>query len=363
MRINIGARFVETDTRIDNYVIQENSNPPVYRPNREQNVYRRLLPSVTLAYDLTPDIVVRAAAGKTFSRPAIQSLAATYSLTSGGAGNLFLNFGNSELEPEFSTSLDGSVEWYFAKGGVLSVAGYKKTISGRSIPEPFFVPFSQLGIPSSLFTTNIQQSLAVNPEQLVELRRPVNAETYSLSGIEIAYQQQFSFLPEPFDGLGAVASLTLVRSDGLIRDFITPAITAIRTPAPGAPAVPANNLGSLELNEVPELAYQTSIYYEKGPFSIRGSYNWRDESANVPQITTQVIGLQRYNAPRGYLDANIAYKFAPWMELRIDAVNITQTRSYEFYRDVQGRFGDERSRVDSGVQNGRLITVGIRGQF
>ncbi len=359
MRINAGGRLVETETDIDNNVLVNGT----FVPNSRSGKYRKFLPSVTMAYDVFDRVVVRAAAGKTFTRAAIQDLAASISLPAGGAGNLFLNAGNPELQPEFSRSLDGSVEWYFAKGGVLSLAGYKKTITGRALRLTQQVPFSSLGIPSSIFTQNLQIELAANPETLVELRTPVNLEKYSLQGLEIAYQQQFSFLPAPFDGFGALASFTRVKTQGQVREYILPAFTAITTPAPGFPAQPAVNLGSIALDEVPRTTYQLTGYYEKGPASIRLSWNHKSEVASVNDTNTQVIGLQRYANPRGYLDATASYKFAKWLELRVDVINITKTETFQFFRDVQGRFGDEQSRIEGATQNGRTITVGIRGAF
>ena len=361
LRANVGGRLVETTTDVNNFIVVGGT----FFPNEQQGNYRKFLPSATFAYDITDRLIARGAFGRTFTRAAIQDIAASISLPPGGAGNLFLNLGNPELQPEFATSLDGALEWYFAKGGVLSVAAYKKTITGRALRQSTFAPFNTLGIPSSIFTGNIQRDLAEDPTLPVELRRPINLERYSLSGLEIAYQQQFNFLPAPFDGFGALASFTRVNTQGLVREYITPAFPAVAPVggSPGAPAVPAVNLGSIELNEVPETTYQLAGYYEKGPLAFRVTYNWKDEVANIGQTSTNVLGFQRYANPRGYLDANASYRFTKWLELRVDVINITETETFDFFRDVQGRFGDENSRVEGATQNGRTITVGIRGQF
>jgi len=359
MRMNAGGRLVETRSDVNNFIVVGGT----FIPNRQEGSYRKFLPSVTFAYDITDRVVARGAFGRTFTRAAIQDIAGTISLPPGGAGNLFLNLGNPRLQPEFATSLDGAIEWYFAKGGVLSFAAYRKTITGRALRQSTFAPFNTLGIPSSIFTVNLQNDLALDPALLVELRQPINLDRYSLSGLEFSYQQQFNFLPAPFDGFGALASYTRVNTQGLVRNFILPAFAAITTPAPGAPAVPAVNLGSLALDEVPRTTYQLAGYYEKGPLAFRVTYNWKDEVANIGQTGTNFVGLQRFASPRGYLDANASYRFTKWLELRVDVINITETETFDFFRDVQGRFGDENSRVEGATQNGRTITVGIRGQF
>lgn len=359
LRMNTGVRFVDTKSDIDNNVLIG----ATFVPNNRKGGYTAWLPSATFAYDLTRTLVARAAFGKTFTRAAIQSIAASISLPQGGAGNLILNAGNPDLLPEKSSSVDASLEWYFAPGGILSVAYYKKTITGRANTASQFVPFNTLGIPSSIFTANIQAELAANPETAVELRTPVNLDRYSLNGIEVSYTQQFKFLPAPFDGLGAFASFTRVSTQGLCRVFPSRVGNAISCDL----SLPSRNtlLPNLltELNDVPETTYQVGAYYEKGKFATRVTYNHKSEVANIGQASIQDIGFQRIANPRGYLDATVSYRFRKWLEFRVDAVNITNTKTFDFFRNVNGLYGDERSRVEGAIQNGRIITAGIRGSF
>ncbi len=345
LRGNIGLRYVSTDVDIDNNVLISGA----FVPNNRKTNYSRFLPSATLAYNITDNIIARAAYGKTLTRSAIQSLAASISLPAGGAGNLILNSGNPDLKPEFSTGLDGSVEWYFTKGGILTFAAYKKTITGRAAPSSIFVPFNTLGIPSSIFTVNIQTQLATDPTTPVELISFVNLNRYTLNGLEASYQQSFTFLPHPFDGLGITASGTRVKTSGLNRSV---------------PAVPTTGqVYTYDLNDVPKYTFQVGAFYEKGPLTLRTTYNYKSEVATIAVNGVNAIGLQRYGNSRGYLDATASFKVATWLEFRVDATNITKTKTYDFFRSVGTQYGDEQSRLENGAQNGRTITFGIRGAF
>lgn len=359
LRLNAGVRFVDTKSDIDNNVLVG----AAFVPNNRKGGYTSWLPSATFAYDITKTIIARGAVGKTFTRAAIQSIAASISLPAGGAGNLLLNAGNPDLQPEKSTSIDGSLEWYFAPGGILSVAYYKKTITGRANTSTEFIPFNELGIPAGIFTANIQAQLAADPATPVEVRTPVNLDRYTLNGLEIAYTQQFKFLPAPFDGLGAFASFTRVNTQGLCRVYpqrVGDAVTCNAT-LPSRNRLLPNVV--LDLNDVPDTTYQIGAYYEKGKFATRVTYNHKSEVATVGQGSVTDIGFQRVNNPRGYLDATVSYKFRKWLEVRVDAVNITNTKTYDFFRNVNGLYGDEQSRVEGATQNGRIITAGIRGSF
>lgn len=363
VRLNTGVRYVDTATDIDNNVVVNGE----FLPKNLKGGYTSWLPSATIALDITDKLIARGATGRTFTRAAIQSIAASLSLPQGGAGNLLLNAGNPDLKPEFSKSLDGSLEWYFAKGGILSIAYYKKTLTGRAANVVTSIPFNELGIPSSIFTANIVAQLAADPTTPVEVRTPVNLDRYSLNGIEVAYQQQFNFLPAPFDGLGLIASFTRVNTQGLRRLYPQREVAGITRPLSLDASLPSRNplLPNVfvDLNDVPDITYQIAGLYEKGKVALRVTYNWKDEVATLNQGSLQDIGFQRVANARGYLDATIAYKFQPWLELRVDATNITNTKTFDFFRNVNGLYGDEQSRVTGANQNGRIITVGIRGSF
>jgi hypothetical protein len=83
----------------------------------------------------------------------------------------------------------------------------------------------------------------------------------------IAYQQNFTFLPKPFDGLGFTGSLTLIDQKG--DDFVTTEGTCV------------------PIQFVPKYSYSATAFYEKGPFAVRASYNYRAKTG----ITSQTPNL------------------------------------------------------------------------
>jgi len=334
LRGNVGVRHVQTDVDIDNFQADGQGG---FAPANRVSSYNHTLPSISLAYDVVRDVVVRASAGKTFKRSSVSAISRTFGVR-GNGGDLTVNAGNPDLLPEESSSLDWGAEWYFAKGAVLALAGFEKSFTGRLAAGETIVKFNDIGLPRSLFTAN-NFAATDNPDVRVFL--PKNAEAFKIKGLELAYQQAFTFLPAPFNGLGVYGSYTKNNTLGVERTW---------------------NGKTYTLPLVPKDAYSVSTYYERGPLFLRLAYNHKSEWANSDTGPNQ-YGFQRFNNARGYLDASVGYKFSKALEVRFDAINITNQKTFEFFRNFEGKFGDENSRIEGGSQAGRGYSISLRGNF
>jgi len=129
---NVGLRYVRTEERVVLYD-QPTSDPDAvtgslfgpYIGIPVENTYDDWLPSANLKWELSEDLVARFAVARTMTRPDYSAL--------GGATNLLApsdldtgtgtgSGGNPDLEPIRSTNYDAGLEWYFAKGSLLSAA-------------------------------------------------------------------------------------------------------------------------------------------------------------------------------------------------------------------------------------------------
>jgi len=356
LRANIGMRYVKTRTIIQNFVTRttpaipaSGGNPAVPAssvtlPQTTNGGYENWLPSISFAYNITPKLIVRGLYSRTVTRSSLNNIARAFSIPN--SGTQFLTAGNPDLKPQRSSGFDGAIEWYFNRGGILSLSYYSKIIKDRPLQINETVKFGDLGLDSSLFTSPLNTGSGVDPNTDFTVARFVNQERYTVRGIEAAYQQSFRFLPKPFDGLGAIASVNYI-------------------PTKTAPWFATNDpqrLRPYNLQGIPKYTASGTIYYEKGPLSVRGSYTYRSEQFTGNQ-NTNGLDFQQFNNPRSYLDASISYKFFKWLEVRIDGQNLTNTKTFEFSRSLTGQFGDETVRADQAFQNGRVFTFGIRGSF
>ncbi|HEY9107736.1 MAG TPA: TonB-dependent receptor [Roseateles sp.] len=342
LRLNAGVRFSRTETLIDNYKQQGASL--AYAPNQEKGSYTNVLPALSSALDLADNLTWRASWGKTLSRASLSIIAAQTVIP-----NPFDNTataGNPSLRPQQSKNLDTSLEWYYQKGSMLSAALFKKELTDATVSATTQTTFGALGLPDTALGAIFQNAQGkVDPNLPMNLRTYSNAGKQTLKGYELAWQQSFSFLPEPFKGLGALASYT----------HINPFNSAAWVTTAG---------NTIEVNSVPKYAYSATLYYENGPFAFRTSYNYKGRSLHGDNPKNNGDDLIRWRAGRGYLDANVSYKINDSLELRLDALNLANTLAYDYFEDATGQYGKgAKTRMDYAKYDGRTFKIGLRGKF
>jgi iron complex outermembrane recepter protein len=263
LRFNAGARFVDTTTDATGWLTSD-------IPNTESNSYSNFLPSLNLAYDLTPDLVFRAGTSRTMTRPSLSSLAP---LKSYSDVNFTVSGGNSQLEPLVSDNIDLGLEWYFAEQAVLGVAFFYKDIdSFISSPttEGPLRPEDQAAV-RAVYPT---QPELLNPGLVWTYRTSANTEGTKLEGFEIAYQQTFKGLPSFWKNFGFVGNYAYVDAE----TTVTRSDVDVKVPLEG-----------LSKN-----SWNATLYYEVPAWGARLSVNDRDDyitnnlgsNGNVSEATT-----------------------------------------------------------------------------
>jgi outer membrane receptor protein involved in Fe transport len=128
---NVGIRKANTRVASEGYTTGPAATGPRFIDARHH--YSDDLPSFNVAYQLTDDILIRAGWAKVMARPQLANLAPTISgLTTPTIGSTTVpsvTLGNPQLSPFRAKNLDLSFEWYFAEGGLVSVALFKKQVS------------------------------------------------------------------------------------------------------------------------------------------------------------------------------------------------------------------------------------------
>jgi len=349
LRGNVGMRYSDTKTIIDNYT---NVNG-TFTPNHTEGGYANWLPSMSLAFDITPKLLLRGAIGKTVTRGALNDIAG--SIVVPNYFNNAVTVGNPNLRPQIATSFDAALEWYFAPGALLSVGVFKKDIIDRPTAVTQDIPFAEAGLDASYFScaafggatgicTLEQINALTNGNPVVRRTIVENSAKLSLKGLELAYQQNFTFLPAPFDGLGLTSSFTLIEQNQEGNNNFNFVLT---------------NGDIIALQSVPKYTYSITAFYEKGPFALRGSYNYRAKTGGA-QVNNGGDEIN-YFAPQGYLDASISYEISDAIQLRVDALNITNENVFNYFENPQQPTG--KTHRDNSFYNGTTIAVGVRGKF
>ena len=336
LRINAGVRLLQTDQTISGYV----TDPGEAKEYKHYaNNYTEALPSVNLALDLRDDVVLRAAASKTMTRPAPGDLAPGQTLSFNGDQ---LTRGNPELKPYFSDNLDLGLEWYFAKRGTVSVNLWQKKVQGFTIVRNRQRPFGELGININALAQVTRDSLTAlgggDPNNaLVNVAMRENSdEIITLRGVEVSWLMPLDFLVR---GLGINANYT----------YISQKSSETQPQSPGY-----TGLGAAVTGLSPN-TFNVTAYYERGRYSARTSFNYRDPyvSALGPQnnFPGDIWRIATYS-----LDASFSVRLNDTFKLTVEAGNLLNDTSLTYVNQ-------DKSLPWGGNAPGRNYAVGLQATF
>lgn len=309
----LGVRVVDTKTVSTGYnrTTGPGGGAPVNFVQGSQNGgYTKTLPSLNLRFEFVPNTLIgRVSASKVMARAAPNQLALRRSIDIVG---LTGSRGNPDLKPFEATAYDAGLEWYFSSDSFVSATYFRKEISS-------FI---------------INQSAPETIDGVVyNITRPINGtDDVTIDGLEIGGQYAFDFLPAPFNGFGLLANYTYQKDKGFKG---TNLLTGEILPFPG----------------LSRKSYNVSLYYENEKFSVRGSYNWRDQWL----ITALGRGsLPEFNEAFGSLDASASYNVTDKITVFLEGVNLTDEVRIENNNAVR-RIGNETF--------GSRYFFGVRAKF
>jgi TonB-dependent receptor len=264
------------------------------------NRYDYFLPSLNLKFGLSKDMQVRFAVSRVLTRPDLADLRNYVGIGVASDGiTLTSTAGNPYLRPARAWQFDLTYEWYFAHVGQLTVDAFYKDVTGFFYQNQFIRPITNNGV--TLGTL---------------VRGPDNYPGHGkIKGVEVAYQQTFDFLPWIFSGLGTQLSYTYLDSKGLPNSFLNG----------GNPANVSNvKAGNLPLEQLSKHNVNATVFFEKGPVSLRAAYTWRSKFLlTASDVIFPYFPI--YNDSEGHLDASAFLSITKKIKLGVQAVNLTNT--------------------------------------
>ncbi|MGI4717280.1 MAG: TonB-dependent receptor [Janthinobacterium lividum] len=289
-----------------------------------KHVYKNVLPSLNLRYELADDMIARFGASKTIGRQNYNLFAVGYSGATCGEAGCTIVGPNPNIAPQTSNNLDLAWNWYFARRAQVGVnlyhskiKGYPKTgVSGAATIQ--YVDPRDNQLKDFFVLTSSQQGARVR-------------------GIEISYEQ-------PFGNTGFGFTSNVSRAKTKVDDGL-PMIGASEW---------AGNLGG---------------YFENDRLSARLVANYRSEYVNAstapaPNAASQgkavINGVTMpvaptMAAPVTTLAFNASYNLTPNLILSFDATNLTNAkRAYYRYSE------EEQQKLDV---SGRQYYVNLKYKF
>ncbi|WP_157964670.1 TonB-dependent receptor [Algibacillus agarilyticus] len=362
LNITAGARYESTDVsgstrQVTPYALRFESltelraqyaDTPEFGTTQLNGEYSYFLPSIDLSLEVQDDLITRVSIGRSLTRNDLTALrpAATIA-TSRPSGPYLAYQGNSNLKPYLSTNFDVSLEWYYDEGSYASIGYFKKwvdnyisneTTTGKlyNADNVAYTDPSQgdVGGPGQCPTNGSDVAICDGsvvtgaPEIDWTITTPVNKESASVNGIEVALQHLFADT-----GFGLQTNFTIVDGDV-----------------------------EFDVSSVEEQTSLTGLsdsanfvaFYDQNGFQVRVAYNWRDEFlAYVGQLRSP--GEPVYTETYGQFDANASYDINDNFTVFVEALNLTD----ETLRQ-HGRFDNQ---LVSAQAFGARFNVGLRGKF
>ena len=347
IRGNLGVRYVETDQESTGFT----RNPSGVISSSVGVKYNNTLPSLNIVADITDQFLVRFGAAKTLARAGLGNLNPGATVQIAG-NNKTVSAGNPALTPFKADAYDLSFEWYFAKDSLLGVALFYKDIASFVQTIRATGPFSSnpLGLSDDVAVAVCDAQLAGpfdpnNPTDVAncladwQFSLPRNTPGGELKGVEISYQQPFSFLPGFGSNFGAILNFTFVESEILY-------LNADGTAAFGGEK---QDLTGLSKN-----AANATLYYDDGKWSARVSAAYRDEFLTTApgRNGNDVEGTNETTT----VDFAGSYQLNDNLTLTLEGLNLTD----EFQDQSVDSLGNRLSYFH---HTGRQYFVGARYRF
>lgn len=336
---NAGVRYVKTELEGEGFSIVNG----LAVPTSASKSYENVLPAVNLSLELTPDIYLRFAYSEGMNRPNPAGFTPSTSIvevpaTGGGLGQVNVALPSLNVEAYTSQNFDVSLEWYNRRGSLFSVAAFRKDVAGF-ISQRQVCPADGGGLGFGTLTLTdfgggISECIIDADGREININETFNFDSnIQIDGVEIAVQQDLSFLDNPLlAGFGVQASASFLNVGGQ-----------------------GPNGGPARVQQISDESYNVATYWENDDFSARLAYNWRSDYFLQGGLT--ITGAEaRQVAPRGQLDFIARYNVSDDIIISARAFNLLDV-VYEEYQS------NNEQMVRQTAYDGRTFSMDLTYKF
>ncbi|MSU49683.1 MAG: TonB-dependent receptor [Opitutus sp.] len=292
-----------------------------YEPNYQEynGSYTKAFPSVHAFHDITPNLKGRLSYSTSFGRPGLNELRPSIGIDE---NNRIITINNAALKPQTATNWDATLEYYFEPVGSFTAGWFHKVI------KEYIVRNQEVGTVG----TGADNGFGGEYPGWSE-RSSLNAGTAIAQGIELSYQQQFTFLPGLLKGLAASYNYTRIMTHG---DY------------GGTTYLTTRDVQGF----IPE-ASNVSLSWRYRKFNTRVLYNFTGEYITTYNATAPALNLYRFSNQT--VNFGVGYQLKPSVSLSLDFANIFN-QPQVFYRGY-------KDRTQRTIINFVTVTAGVNGRF
>ena len=263
--------------------------------------YLDVLPSVQLQYNINGSTNIRAAYGRGIARPNYGDLPPFANLDQGGVGGTTrVTTGNPSLIPTHANDFDLLIEHYLKSVGIIQAGWFYKDLT-----DPIYT---------------VQTTPTTGPFAGFKVTQKINGPGAHITGVEMNWQQHFTFLPGLLNGMGISANYSYTTSKASF-----PAAFG-RTDQPKLIRQSPNN-------------WNFDTTYDKGPISARMGLTHNDANIFAYNFSDGAPGGIRgpngdlYLYPHTQVDAEVIYRLPHFRDFHVIASFLNLTNEvFGFYQ-------------------------------
>ncbi|MGX1746330.1 MULTISPECIES: TonB-dependent receptor [unclassified Brevundimonas] len=324
-RLDIGATNIIFGLRVENTKFEGEAaslftkdgveSQEVARVDRDDTEF---FPNLTIRHSFSDNLIGRFALTRSISRPEFsQIVPRRIEQTESSKKTASYEIGNPDLQPTLSNNVDFGLEYYFASLGVVSANAFYKDLTDYR------------------YILKYEDKVTIDGTEFdAEFETPINAPNGHLMGLELNWQQKFSFLPGWASGFGVFANYTWTDAE-------------IET----AQAYAGRNKFTLPGQS--ENNYNLALFYEMAGFSARLSYTKRSDY--LEEINADDPDFDLFVEGREQLDFTASYDFGNGIEVFGEAKNLTDSAGVKYY--------GSRERTYEYEKFGYNVFMGVRFKY
>ncbi|MCM2678524.1 TonB-dependent receptor [Echinimonas agarilytica] len=324
------------------------------------------LPSLNLNYAISDEMIGRFAVTRTMTRPRFDSLNPRTQIFEQQWDAARGSAGNAKLKPLKSNNIDLSYEWYFSESGLISAALFYKNMKDfeETVIVPFhyedrrteydlvdadlLLPFDENRTPGDADDCMPMRQVAGFFDQwdiqcdVANMTTVTNGKGADIKGIELAYTQDYDFLPGMWSGLGLSVNYTYQESESDKQEIGDTGV--FLKPLPQA--------------YTPENSVNTTLFWEKDGIQLRLASRFTDDVL----VNRGLIGGATWQEQNHRLDFSSSYPINDNFSITFQALNITDETFRTYYTSSFTRNAFEPNSqevvMDEGspLENGNVTT-------
>lgn len=351
-----GVRWVETEFSSTGYLSLENDDfefngagqgsLDIAIPMPESSIkYSEFFPSAHLRYEPTADILVRAAAWTSFTRPSFKQARGFATFDSDiqlcppnsdncdddqGSANVQqlqdyilgpdngLDVGNPNLTAMTSINYDASIGWYPSENLFMEAAIFYKDID-NFIVDVNGLTASIADLPLTLPVNQITEFVIPQDLVLNQINITLNGDKATVFGLELSYNQYFE------NGFFVQSNATFLDSEATLDSSIRQTKVALPDQA--------------------DTTFNLTLGWENEVFSARVIGNYRSEvleqigscpaSVDVSNAKQCKVWADQYQDGYTNLDIKLKYDLTSNIQIYFDAINITESEDLRYFEGNQ----------------------------